>query len=134
VLFADGDDITETGAANFFLCDEERLITRNLDDSFLHGITRKSIIQIAQDMGMTVEERSIPVGELRAWSEHGEMFLSGTAAVMAPVGTVITHGETISVGDGQPGATTLKLRQALTDIQTGQSEDIHGWLTPLETT
>ena len=132
VLFASGDDITETGAANFFLCDEERLITRNLDDSFLHGITRSSIIQIAKDMGMTVEERSIPVDELKAWSKDGEMFLSGTAAVIAPVGKVITHGETVVIGDGQPGPTTLKLRQALTDIQTGKAEDVHGWLTPLE--
>lgn len=131
VLFASGDDVTETGAANFFLCDGERLITRNLDDSFLHGITRASILQIARDMGMEVEERSIPVAELRAWSEHGEMFLSGTAAVIAPVGKVITQGETIEVCDGTPGETTLKLRAALTDIQSGISEDKHDWLTRL---
>ena len=131
VLFASGDDVTETGAANFFLCDGERLITRNLDDSFLHGITRSSILQIARDMDMEIEERSIPVAELRAWAEHGEMFLSGTAAVIAPIGTVITQGETITIGDGQPGGTTLKLREALTDIQSGISEDKHGWLTPL---
>lgn len=132
VLFASGDDVTETGASNFFLADGERLITRNLDDSFLHGITRKSIIQIAKDMGMEVEERSIPVAELQAWSDHGEMFLSGTAAVIAPVGKVITHGEHITVGDGQPGEVTLKLREALTDIQTGKAEDTHGWLTPID--
>lgn len=133
VLFASGDDVTETGAANFFLCDGERLITRNLDDSFLHGITRASILQIARDLGMEVEERSIPVAELRAWAEHGEMFLSGTAAVIAPIGNVITQGEHITIGDGQPGATTLKLRDALTDVQSGKSEDIHGWLTRLDT-
>jgi branched-chain amino acid aminotransferase len=131
VLFASGDDVTETGASNFFLADGERVITRNLDDSFLHGITRKSIIQIAKDLGLAVEERSIPVAELQAWSEHGEMFLSGTAAVIAPVGKVITHGEQISVGDGQPGKTTLRLREALTDIQTGRAPDHHGWLTHL---
>ncbi len=132
VLFASGGDVTETGASNFFLCDEERVITRNLDDSFLHGITRKSIIQIAKDLGMEVEERGVSVDELQAWSEHGEMFLSGTAAVIAPVGKVITHGEHIEVRDGNPGPITLKLREALTDIQTGKADDIHGWLTPLE--
>ncbi len=132
VLFASGDDVTETGASNFFLCEEGRLITKDLNDSFLHGITRASIIQIAHDMGMEVEERSIPVGELKAWAEHGEMFLSGTAAVIAPVGKVVTHGEQIVVGDGQPGAITLKLREALTGVQTGNSEDVHDWLTPLE--
>ena len=131
VLFASGDDVTETGASNFFLCDEERVITRNLDDSFLHGITRKSIIQIAKDLGLEVEERSIPVDELIAWSEHGEMFLSGTAAVIAPVGKVMAHGETIEVRDGQPGPVTLKLREALTDVQTGRAPDVHGWLTPI---
>ena len=132
VLFASGDDVTETGASNFFLADEDRIITRNLDDSFLHGITRKSIIQIAKDLGMEVEERSIPVSELQAWAEYGEMFLSGTAAVIAPVGKVIAHGQHIDVRDGQPGPTTLKLREALTDVQTGKAEDVHGWLTPLE--
>ena len=132
VLFASGDDVTETGASNFFLAEEGRIITRNLDDSFLHGITRKSIIQIAKDLDMTVEERSIPVDELKAWSEHGEMFLSGTAAVIAPVGKVIAHGHQIDVRDGQPGPVTMKLREALTDVQTGKAQDAHGWLTPLD--
>ena len=132
VLFATGDDITETGAANFFLFNGESLITRNLDDSFLHGITRNSIIQIANDMDIPVEERSIPLAELKACADAGELFLSGTAAVIAPVGKVITQGEQISIGDGQPGETTLKLRGALTDIQTGNAADTHGWLTPLE--
>ena len=83
---------------------------------------------------MEVEERSISLEELKAWSEHGEMFLTGTAAVIAPVGKVITHGEHIEIGDGQPGPTTLKLREALTDIQTGKSEDKYGWLTHIEST
>jgi len=129
VLFATTDDITETGAANFFMGDDERIVTRNLDNSFLHGITRRSLLQIAQDLGYEVEERKITVDELKAWSEHGEMFLTGTAAVVAPIGKVITRGEHVSIGDGEPGANTLKLRQALTDVQTGHSEDVHGWRT-----
>lgn len=132
VLFASGDDVTETGASNFFLADGDRVVTRDLDSSFLHGITRKSVIQIAKDLGYEVEERSIPVAELEAWAERGEMFLSGTAAVIAPVGKVITRGREVVVGDGQPGETTLKLRKALTDIQTGTAEDTHGWLTRID--
>lgn len=131
VLFASGGDITETGAANFFLADAERVITRNLDQSFLHGVTRRSVLQIALDLGFEVEERHVDIDELKAWSEHGEMFLTGTAAVVAPVGKVITHGEHVTVGDGQPGDTTLRLRQALTDVQCGRADDIHGWLTPV---
>ena len=131
VLFATGGDVTETGAANFFLVDDERVITRNLDESFLHGVTRRSVIQIAKDLGYEVEERAIHVDELKAWAEHGEMFLSGTAAVIAPVGKVIVRGETVQARDGQPGANTLKLREALTSVQTGRSDDVHGWLTPI---
>lgn len=131
VLFATGDDVTETGAANFFMVDNERIITRNLDESFLHGITRQSVLQIAADLGYEVEERAVHVDELKAWAGHGEMFLSGTAAVVSPIGKVITHGEHVEVGNGQPGANTLRLRDALTDVQTGKSPDKHGWLTPV---
>ena len=129
VLFATGGDVTETGAANFFLVDGERVITRNLDESFLHGVTRASVLTIAADLGYEVEERSIPLDELRAWSGNGEAFLSGTAAVLAPVGTVLVDGESVTFGDGQPGPNTLRLREALTDIQLGKAPDAHGWCT-----
>jgi len=131
VLFATGGDVTETGAANFFMVDDERVITRNLDTSFLHGITRRSVLQIAADLGYEVEERAVTLDELHAWSDHGEMFLTGTAAVVAPVGKVIVRGDHVEVGDGQPGPNTLRLREALTNVQTGNSPDEHGWLTPV---
>ncbi|MEM7274698.1 MAG: branched-chain-amino-acid transaminase [Actinomycetota bacterium] len=129
VLFATGGDVTETGASNFFLIDDQRLITRNLDQSFLHGVTRASLLTLAADLGYEIEERSIPVDELKAWAEHGEAFLSGTAAVVAPVGKVTTRGEHIQIGDGQPGPNTLRLREALTDIQLGKADDPYGWRT-----
>lgn len=129
VLFASDGDITETGASNFFLVDDQRLITRNLDESFLHGVTRASILTMAADMGYDIEERKVPVDELRAWVDHGEAFLSGTAAVIAPVGKVVINDEHLSLGDGQPGANTLRLRQALVDIQIGRSDDKYGWRT-----
>ena len=132
VLFATGGDITETGASNFFLVDDDRLITRNLDESFLHGVTRASVLTLAADLGYQIEERSVPLDELRAWVEHGEAFLSGTAAVLAPVGAITVAGERLQVRDGEPGSNTLRLREALTDIQLGKSADSHGWLTPVE--
>ncbi|MGI9616639.1 MAG: branched-chain-amino-acid transaminase [Acidimicrobiales bacterium] len=131
VLFATGDDITETGASNFFLVDDDRLITRNLDESFLHGVTRASVITLAADLGYTVEERSVPIEELRAWVGEGEAFLSGTAAVLAPVGTISIGDEALQVRDGQPGANTIRLRDALTDIQLGNAPDPHGWRTTI---
>lgn len=131
VLFAPGGDITETGAANFFLIDDQRLITRNLDDSFLHGITRASVITIARELGYTIEERALGLDEVKAWCPDGEVFLSGTAAVVAPVGKLILNDEIIQVGSGLPGDNTLRVRQALTDIQVGKDQDSHNWLTPV---
>lgn len=129
VLFATDGDITETGASNFFLVDDERVITRNLDSSFLHGVTRASLLTMAADLGYEIEERAIAVDELLAWGDGGEVFLSGTAAVLAPVGTIIVDGHKTTIGDGQPGPNTLKLRKALTDIQSGLAPDPHNWLT-----
>lgn len=131
VLFAPAGDITETGAANFFLIDDERIITRNLDDSFLHGITRASVLTIAGELGYIVEERSLTLDEVRAWCPDGEIFLSGTAAVVSPVGKLIVDSETLTVSDGNPGSNTLRVRQALTDIQIGRDQDSHNWLTPV---
>ncbi|MCY4665232.1 MAG: hypothetical protein OXC00_11235, partial [Acidimicrobiaceae bacterium] len=66
------------------------------------------------------------------WAERGEAFLSGTAAVLAPVGTIIRDDTTLTVGDGQPGRNTMRLRQALVDIQVGAAPDLFGWRTPVQ--
>jgi len=129
VLFAADGQISETGAANFFMVDDDKVITRALDESFLHGVTRASILTIAADLGYEIEERPIPVEELVAWAASGEVFLSGTAAVIAPVGTIIVNGDRISIGDGQPGSNSLRLRDALTAVQVGAAPDPHGWRT-----
>lgn len=130
VLFCPQGDVQETGAANFILIDGDEVITKSLDSSFLHGVTRDSILTIARDMGMSVQERSLTVEELlqRASKPGCEAALSGTAAVLAPVGTIIHNGETHVIGSGEPGPTTLKLRTALNEIQWGKREDKHGWL------
>ena len=135
MLFATGGDITETGASNFFLVDDERLVTRHLDGSFLHGVTRDSVIQLARHLGYEAEERPIEVDELVDWSERGEAFLSGTAAGVAPVGAIgRSDGDgDLAFGDGQPGPNTLRLRQALVDIQVGAVPDRFGWRTPVRT-
>jgi len=132
VLFATGGDTTETGASNFFLCDDKRVITRNLDESFLHGVTRASITTLAADLGYEVEERPVLLDELTEWVATGEAFLSGTAAVVAPVGRITLEDREFPVRDGQPGPNTMRLREALTDIQLGKSDDLHGWRTVVE--
>lgn len=131
VLFCPNGDVQETGAANFLLIDGNEIITKALDSSFLHGITRDSILKLAADMGMDVQERELTVNELleRAAKPGCEAALSGTAAVLAPVGTLIHEGKEYTVGNGEVGSTTEKLRAALNNIQWGKAEDKHGWLT-----
>ena len=131
VLFCPNGDVQETGAANFLLIDGDEVITKALDESFLHGVTRDSILTLARDMGMKVSERELTVEELleRAAKPGCEAALSGTAAVLTPVGTLIHNGQDYKVGNGGVGTTTVKLRQALNAIQWGQAEDKHGWLT-----
>lgn len=130
ILFCPNGDVQETGAANFLLIDGNEIITKGLDSSFLHGVTRDSILTIAKDMGMVVSERDISVTELleRAAKPNVEAALSGTAAVLTPVGTFIHNNQEHTVGTGQAGPTTAKLRQALNDIQWGKAEDKFGWL------
>lgn len=131
VLFCPNGDVQETGAANFLLIDGNEIITKALDSSFLHGITRDSILTLARDRGMQVSERELTVDELleRAVKPGAEAALSGTAAVLTPVGTLIHAGKEYQVGGGIAGTTTASLRQALNDIQWGRVADSHGWLT-----
>jgi len=130
ILFCPGGDVQETGAANFLLIDGDTIITKALDSSFLHGITRDSILTLARDQGMTVEERSLSVDELleRSQKPHCEATLSGTAAVLTPVGALLHKGKEYRVGNGKAGPITSRLRKALNDVQWGRAEDKHGWL------
>ncbi|MDH3517508.1 MAG: branched-chain-amino-acid transaminase [Acidimicrobiia bacterium] len=129
VLFAPGGIVQETGASNFLILDDEKVITAPLDESFLHGVTRDSILHLARDLGYGVEERLLTVDEVLSWADHGEAALSGTAAVLAPVGTLIHDGIEYTVGGGVAGKNTLRLRKALTDLHAGVAADTHGWTT-----
>lgn len=125
VLFAPGGDVQETGAANFLLLDEHRVVTRHLDGSFLHGVTRDSVLTLARDAGLAVEERPLGLDEVLAW--EGEAALAGTAAVLAGVGTLV-HGATRhQLGGGGVGPTTRRLRDALLAVQRAEVDDVHGW-------
>jgi len=130
VLFCPNGDVQETGAANFLLIDNDEIITKALDESFLHGVTRDSILTLARDMGLKVSERELTVTELleRAAKPGCEAALSGTAAVLAPVGTFIHNGVEHTVGNGVEGPVTQALRKAMNDIQWGLAEDKHNWL------
>jgi branched-chain amino acid aminotransferase len=129
VLFCPQGDVQETGAANFLLISDDEVITKPLDSSFLHGMTRDSILKLAAENGYKINERNITVAELLELVKTYEATLSGTAACLSPVGALVYQGEEIPVRDGTAGPNTLRLRKALQDIQYGQAPDTHGWLT-----
>jgi branched-chain amino acid aminotransferase len=135
VLFAPDGKIQETGAANFLMIDAGQIITPALSEAFLHGVTRDSVLALGADLGYHVEQHdSLTVDELLAWSrrDDAEAALSGTAAVLASVGSLVVDGEDMAVGSGNVGNETLRLRKALTDVHVGAAEDAHGWLTLVE--
>lgn len=126
VLFAPDGLVEETGASNFMLISDDKVVTPPLTDSYLHGVTRDSTLTLASRLGYEVEERPLTVSEVVGW--HGEAALSGTAAVLSGVGTIIHRGEEIAINGGEVGSNTLRLRKALTDVQTGLAEDTFGWV------
>ena len=129
VLFCPGGDVQETGAANFLLISDDEILTKSLDTTFLHGMTRDSILKLGAEMGYKISERPFTVDELLEKVRTWEACLSGTAATLSPVGTLVYKGEEILVRDGQPGPNRKRLQTALQDIQYGKREDTHGWLT-----
>jgi branched-chain amino acid aminotransferase len=129
VLFCPGGQVQETGAANFVLIRKGELLTRSLDSSFLHGVTRDSLLTLGRDLGFKISEREFDVAEMLEWvASGGEAALSGTAAVLSGVGTLIYKGTDHPVSGGEVGPLTLSLRAQLVAIQQGQSPDRHGWL------
>ena len=139
VLFLDpehGKYLEELGGMNVFLVygKTNTLVTPQLSGSILEGITRESILQLARDRGMTVEERQVSIEEWKDGVTSGaitEVFACGTAAVVTPIGQL--KGEGFSVGDitAPAGEVTMSLRKELTDIQYGRLPDRHGWLVRL---
>ena len=127
VLFCPGDSVQETGAANFLLIRDGHILTRSLDSTFLHGVTRDSLLTMARALGFNVEERPFTVAEMLEWVKTGEAALSGTAAVLAGVGTLVHRGQDHRVGSGEVGPVTQRLRAALVAIQTGAAPDRFGW-------
>ncbi|MBL1101474.1 branched-chain amino acid aminotransferase [Streptomyces coffeae] len=123
--------IEEMGGMNLYFVYGNRIVTPELTGSLLPGITRASLLRIAADLGYEVSEGRISVDDWREGNADGsltEVFACGTAAVITPVGSVKSARGSWTVGDGQPGEVTMKLRRALLDIQTGAAPDTHGWM------
>jgi branched-chain amino acid aminotransferase len=128
VLFAPAGKVQETGAANVVLILGQRVVTPALTDNFLHGVTRDSVLRLAEDHGYTVEERDVRVDELMGWMPEGEVALTGTAALLAPVDELVRPdiGQTSRAGGHDHARRLLSALQAL---HAGEADDPRGWLT-----
>jgi branched-chain amino acid aminotransferase len=123
--------IDECGAANFFGIKENTYVTPK-STSILPSITNKSLMVLAEDMGMKVERRAIPVEELSTFEEAGAC---GTAAVISPIQRIDDIDENKSYvfsPDGKPGVICEKLYKKLRAIQYGDEPDTHNWVTMLD--
>ena len=133
VLWLDGVErryIEEVGAMNIFFKISGKIVTPMLNGSILPGITRDSVIQVCRSWGYDVEERRISVDELIEAQKSGkleEVFGTGTAAVISPVGKLRYKDDVMTIGDGNIGPVSQKLYDTITGIQWGTSDDKFGW-------
>ncbi|CAO0823603.1 Branched-chain-amino-acid aminotransferase 2 [Desulfarculales bacterium] len=134
VLWLDACDrqtIEEVGTSNIFFVIGDEVITAPLGGSILPGITRDSVIQLCRHWGLTVSERRLTINEVVATHKDGslkEVFGSGTAAVISPVGSLTYKGQHYLVADGKTGALSRRLYDGLTGIQLGTQPDPFGWV------
>jgi len=116
----------EVGAANFFILKKKSLSTPRLNGSILPGITRDSVLRIAEGVfGITIQQRDIRYDELFT---ADELFCTGTATVITPILVVGYRGEDHTVGTGKPGPVSKKLYEELKGIQIGERKDPYGWV------
>lgn len=122
--------LDECGPANFFAIKDGKYITP-ASESILPSITNRSLMQIARDMGLEVEQRQIAIEELESISEAAAC---GTAAVASPIAEIhdLDNGHKYIISkDGNPGPITTELYNRLRGIQLGEIDDVHGWNTIL---
>ncbi|MGI6507754.1 MAG: branched-chain amino acid aminotransferase [Saccharofermentanales bacterium] len=133
VLWLDGREqkyVEEVGAMNMMFVIDGKIVTAELGDTILPGVTRDSVITLAKDRDMIVEERRISVKELYEAHAEGrltEAFGTGTAAVISPVGELQYMGESIIINNREIGPVAQMFYDILTGIQRQTVEDIHGW-------
>ncbi len=120
--------VEETGGANFLFVTKDGKVVTPKSSSILPSITRRSLIQVAQEyLGLEAEEREIALEEVKDFAECG---LCGTAAVISPVGKIVDHGKEICLPSGmtEMGPVTKKLYETLTGIQMGTIKAPEGWI------
>jgi len=123
--------VEEVGTMNIFFIIKDELITPPLGGTILPGVTRDSVLQIAKSWGMTVTERRITIDEVVESAKTGalqEMFGTGTAAVIAPVGVLSYKGKETVIANNQTGPIARRMVDYLTRLQHGEEADPFGWV------
>lgn len=134
VLWLDGKEnryVEEVGAMNMMFVIDNQVCTAPTGGSILPGITRKSVLQLATDMGLEIQERPISVEELFEAYEKGlltEAFGTGTAAVISPVGLLEYRGREMLLSNGKIGPVAQAIYDKLTNIQWGKETDPYNWI------
>src|SRR6187431_1330740 len=133
VLWTDAKEhkyIDEAGVMNVMFVINGKLITPRLTTALLDGITRDSILKLAPDLGMSVEERRVSVDEIEEAFKKGtisEAFGSGTAAVVSPIATINIEGVDYNLPTAGPDSFQQRAKQKLSNIRYGQEPDVYGW-------
>ncbi|WP_210519612.1 branched-chain amino acid aminotransferase [Hymenobacter terricola] len=123
--------VEESGTMNAIFVIDGRVVTPALSTSILDGVTRRSVLQLARDMGMVVEERkvsSVEVMDALAAGRLEEAFGAGTAATIAPIATIGYEGQDYDLPVPGPNAFSKRVAAALEAIRNGQAADSHGWM------
>ena len=138
VLWLDGVEqkyIEEVGAMNIFFVIDGKVVTPMLQGSILPGITRKSAIEVCKSKGLTVEERRIDIQEIADAYDAGkldEVFGTGTAAVISPVGHLKWNDKVMEINGNKIGKISQMLYDTMTGIQWGKIEDTFNWIVPID--
>jgi branched-chain amino acid aminotransferase len=123
--------VEEVGTSNIFFMIDDELVTPPLEGSILPGLTRDSVIKIAESWGVKVAERKVTIDEVLAGIESGsltEAFGTGTAAVVSPVGELFYRGKSYVIGGGESGELSVRLFNDLQAIQRGEKDDPFRWV------
>ena len=137
VLWLDGRErkyIDEVGTMNIMLKIGDEIITPPLSGTILAGVTRDSVLTLMREWGLRVSERPVSIDEVAAAAHKGqlqEVWGTGTAAVISPVGELAYAGERIVINGGKIGELTQKLYDAIVGIQYATAPDTHGWTVPV---
>jgi len=133
LIWTDAKDhayVEEMGSANAMFVLDGKLITPTTRDTILDGVTRDTVLTLAREWGMPVEERKVSVAEILEGAKTGKLtdaFGAGTAATIAPVGSISHNGEEYFLSDPKQREFSQKVLKTLDAIRYGTSPDTHGW-------